>query len=206
MIAKPPKPFLNIFAGPNGSGKSTLIEYAAEQKIALGVVINADRIVHRTKLRGSISDVTWPVEMFGAKAADAMRDQLIQQAIPMTIETVLSDAERWTNFFVEAKEAGFDLRFFFVTTSDPEINVARVLNRVALGGHGVPADKIRSRYEKVMRQSLPQVLPLMDTSEIFDNSDALGGAILVASKTFGKPLIATISNPPAWLVPLLGHQ
>lgn len=113
MNAKPPKPFLNIFAGPKGSGKSTLIEYAAEQKIALGVVVNADRIVHRAKLRGSIADVKWPIEMFGAKAADSMRDQLIQQAIPMTVETVLSDAERWTNFSVEAKEAGFDLRFFF---------------------------------------------------------------------------------------------
>jgi predicted ABC-type ATPase len=47
------------------------------------------------------------------------------------------------------------------------------LARVALGGHAVPAEKIRSRYRKVMNESLPRILPLIDTCDLFDNSDAL---------------------------------
>lgn len=204
MTAKPPKPFLNIFAGPNGSGKSTLIEYATEQHIALGVIVNADRIVARTKQRGAIEDVGWSVEMFGAKAADAMRDQLLQQRISTTVETVLSRVDRWYAFFVEAKDRGFELRLFFVTTSDPEINVARVANRVAMGGHDVASEAIRSRYHRVMSESLPLVLPLMDICEMFDNSDALSGAVLVASKQSGQPLSTPLADPPKWVVPLLG--
>lgn len=35
-------------------------------------------------------------------------------------------------------------------TSDPGVNVIRVKVRESLGGHGVPEEKIRSRYAKAI--------------------------------------------------------
>jgi predicted ABC-type ATPase len=39
---------------------------------------------------------------------------------------------------VQARERGFDVALIYVGTIDPSINVVRVANRVALGGHDVP--------------------------------------------------------------------
>lgn len=39
----------------------------------------------------------------------------------------------------------------YVLTANENINVMRVESREATGGHGVPEDKIRSRYTKALK-------------------------------------------------------
>lgn len=68
-----------------------------------------------------------------------------------------------------AKSAGFFIRCYYVLTADPQINAARVLSRVAAGGHDVPRDKIISRYKKAVAL-LPQLVPVCDVCHIYDNS------------------------------------
>ena len=49
------------------------------------------------------------------------------------------------------------------------MNVARVNARLALGGHGVPEDKIRSRYTKAL-SLIPQLVDVCDILHIYDNT------------------------------------
>ncbi len=56
-------------------------------------------------------------------------------------------------------------------TNDPEINVQRVHDRVAAGGHGVPEDKIRSRYHLSLK-NLSKLVRIADMTRIIDNSGA----------------------------------
>ena len=49
------------------------------------------------------------------------------------------------------------------------INVFRVESREAAGGHGVPEDKIRMRYEKAMKL-IPELVKVADVMHIYDNS------------------------------------
>ena len=54
-------------------------------------------------------------------------------------------------------------------TKDSAINVRRVRNRVKMGGHDVPEDKIISRYEKSL-QNLSKLVRIADRTRIVDNS------------------------------------
>ena len=50
-----------------------------------------------------------------------------------------------------------------------DINVARVNAREALGGHGVPEEKIRSRYDKALAL-IPKFVEICDILHIYDNT------------------------------------
>ena len=69
----------------------------------------------------------------------------------------------------EAKELGYLVILVYVTTIDPTINVERVHMRAAQGGHSVPEEKIRSRYEWSVKL-LPDMLDLVDEALVYDNS------------------------------------
>ena len=78
---------------------------------------------------------------------------------------------------LDARESGFDVALIYVGTSDPAINVGRVANRVALGGHDVPEADIRRRYQRGLL-NLPLAVARADISIIFDNSSDDGYQLL----------------------------
>lgn len=154
MSEKNRKPEIIVFAGPNGSGKSTVTKLA---KI-IEPYINADDI----KRANYCSDLE------AAQLAEKMREGCVQQSKSFTFETVLS-TDRNLKLLEKAKEKGFFIRCIYVLTSNPDINVARVKTRVAVGGHSVPEEKIRSRYEKALNL-VPELVSLCDVMHIYDNS------------------------------------
>ena len=123
-------PEVIVFAGPNGSGKTTIIGMAK----TVGEYINADDI-KRTTLCTDIE---------AAQKAEELREKMILEKKDFTFETVLS-TDRNLLLLKKAKEQGYFVRCIYVLTANADINVARVSARQAIGGHGVPEDKIRSR-------------------------------------------------------------
>ena len=93
---------------------------------------------------------------------------LVKKNITFTVETVMSHVSK-LEFIRAAKEKGFRVYLYFVSTSSPEINVGRVHTRVQRGGHDVPEDKIRTRYEKSLA-NLREAILLSDRAYLFDNS------------------------------------
>ncbi len=69
----------------------------------------------------------------------------------------------------EAQRAGYRTYLYYLATDDPEINVSRVRNRVGLGGHPVPEDKIMSRYHRSL-DLLMEAIRHTNRTYIFDNS------------------------------------
>lgn len=147
-------PEVIVFAGPNGSGKSTFTKLA---KI-LKPYINADDIKRATHC----SDIE------AAEIAEGLREVALEEKKNFTFETVLS-TERNLNLLKRAKENGYFVRCIYVLTADPSINVIRVASRAASGGHSVPEDKIRSRYEKSLAL-IPELVKVADVMHIYDNS------------------------------------
>jgi predicted ABC-type ATPase len=76
------------------------------------------------------------------------------------------------NIFKQAKEAGYRVQLFFLATSDPQINVARVRGRVREGGHNVPEDKIIERYYRSLAL-LPLAIENADLVDLYDNTNTL---------------------------------
>ena len=85
-----------------------------------------------------------------------------------TFETVMS-TDRNLKLLKKAKEKGYFIRCIYVLTADVNINILRVESREAIGGHGVPEDKIRSRYNKALKL-IPELVDIADVMHIYDNS------------------------------------
>ena len=148
-------PEIIVFAGPNGSGKSTITRLA---KI-IEPYINADDI----KRTNHCTDLE------AAQIAEAMREKYVKEHKSFTFETVLS-TDRNLKLLKKAKAEGYFIRCIYVLTCDSNINVARVKSRESQGGHGVPEDKIISRYEKAL-DLIPELVKVCDVMHIYDNSD-----------------------------------
>lgn len=148
-------PEVMFFAGPNGSGKSTITRLAK----TIGSYINAD----------DIKTATLCSDLEAAVKAEELRERMINQKKDFTFETVLS-TDRNLNLLKLAKENGYFVRGIYVLTSNPDINIARVHARIALGGHGVPEDKIRSRYHRALLL-IPQLVEVCDVLHIYDNTE-----------------------------------
>ena len=148
------KPEVMFFAGPNGSGKSTITRMAK----LVGEYINADDI----KKTNLCSD------MEAAIMAEKLREEMLDENRDFTFETVLS-TERNLLLLKRAKERGYFVRGIYVLTSNPDVNVIRVKIRESLGGHGVPEEKIRSRYDKAL-DLIPRLIDICDILHIYDNT------------------------------------
>jgi predicted ABC-type ATPase len=147
-------PEIIVFAGPNGSGKSTITKMAK----VIEPYINADDI----KRTNYCSDLE------AAQLAEKMREQAIAELKSFTFETVMS-TDRNLKLLRKAKEKGYFIRCIYVLTADVNINILRVESREATGGHGVPEDKIRSRYIKALNL-IPELVEIADVMHIYDNS------------------------------------
>ena len=69
-----------------------------------------------------------------------------------------------------AKAHGFQIILVYIYLQSPELNQARVAQRVSEGGHSVPNEKIRSRISRTMA-NIRKVLPLVDIAQFYDNSE-----------------------------------
>ena len=136
-------PRLLVVAGPNGSGKSTLIQFLMKSGLDFGHYINADDIARERGLTGD----------GGAREAQAVaaaeREECLRQRVDFSFETVMSHESK-VDFMQRASAAGYTAALYFVATGDPLLNVERVRNRVTLGGHDVPEDRIVARYHRTL--------------------------------------------------------
>jgi len=149
------KPVVLLFAGPNGSGKSTV----TRGMTLFGTYVNADDM----KKEYSLTDLE------AAQQAEALREGLLKVRADFSFETVLS-TERNLLLLERAKEQGYEVQCIYVLTCDASINVARVKARYAAGGHDVPEDKVRVRYQRALAL-LPQLIALCDKILVYDNSN-----------------------------------
>jgi len=147
-------PEIIVFAGPNGSGKTTITKMAK----TVGEYINADDIKKTTLC----SDIEAAVK------AEELREKMVEQRLDFTFETVMS-TDRNLLLLQKAKKLGYFIRGIYVLTANADINVARVSAREALGGHGVPENKIRERYDKALKL-IPQLIEVCDVFHLYDNT------------------------------------
>lgn len=143
-----------VFAGPNGSGKSTVTDLVDKK----GVYINADEI--KALLKCSDLDA--------ANQAKSMRERCVAEHKDFTFETVMSTPMN-LDLLKRAKENDFFVRCCYVLTTSSDVNVTRVQNRVNNGGHDVPVDKIRIRYDRALAL-VPEVISVCDICNIYDNT------------------------------------
>ncbi len=148
--------------------------------------------------RGQVAFPSRQVDSYIASAlADFIRVSLIEERVSFTFETVMSDISK-IELLRHAKAAGYRVYVYYVATADADINVARVAYRASQGGHDVPADKIRSRYQRSL-ENLSEAILLSNRAYIFDNSQD-GEPIFaqLAEITEGEDIDIISDTQPAW--------
>lgn len=184
------RPILVVVAGANGSGKTTLTLQLRGDRWLQGVdYLNPDSIAE-ARFGG------WNNPEAVLKAADyvaGQRELALRERRSLAFETVFSAPDK-LDYLWRAKQAGFFIRLFFVSTDSALTNVRRVAQRVMEGGHDVPIRKILQRYERSVAQAA-QAMQWVDRFYLFDNSidDAPIRRVLRARD--GK-LVKTYCEPP----------
>jgi predicted ABC-type ATPase len=158
-----------LVAGPNGSGKSTVADIYIQERFPDWPKLNADRVAvslaeEDAEARGSVK-----LALRAAQIIDAEAGRLVESREPFVLETVLS-SDKYCPLVPAVRSVGLIFRLVYITTVDPELNVARVGARVLEGGHDVPAEKIRERWHRSMDTYLPWFAARADRLVVLDNS------------------------------------
>ena len=192
------KPVFYLLAGPNGAGKSTLYRSAVASGLlpAQAEFVNAD--LYEAQALQAVAD---PRErsLQARTWADARRSACLQAGRSFVSETVFSHPSK-LDLMRQAREAGFAVVLLVVCVSDPRQLIARVAQRVAEGGHAVPAERILARYPRTL-QLLREAMGLADLALLYDTSGVgrhgVAGPKLVARWRHGQ-WHWQVSRPPAW--------
>lgn len=159
------RPELIIIAGPNGSGKTSVTQKFLHHEWAEGTIyINPDEVAKEKYGDWNSREAILSAANYCAQ----WREECLKERKSFVFETVMS-AEDKIDFIIRAKEAGFFIRLFFISTSHPSINAARIASRVMKGGHDVPIPKIVSRYYKSI-ENCKTLVPIVDRLYVYDNS------------------------------------
>ncbi|MBR4303521.1 MAG: zeta toxin family protein [Bacteroidaceae bacterium] len=159
------KPELIIIAGPNGSGKTSVTKRFIHHEWAEGTIyINPDEVANEMFGDWNSRDAVLNAANYCAE----WREKCLIERKSFVIETVMS-AEDKIQFIIKAKNAGFFIRLFFISTENPKINASRIADRVMKGGHDVPISKIISRYYKAI-ENCKTVSSIVDRLYVYDNS------------------------------------
>jgi predicted ABC-type ATPase len=205
-VAKTTSACIYVLAGTNGAGRSSIGGAAIRERGA--DYFNPDEATRRIRLANpSVS------EREANSAAWHEGKRLLEEAIAkrstFAIETTLG-GKTITGLLLRALAEGIEARIWYVGLATPELHIARVRARVARGGHDIPENKIRQRFEH-SRVNLIRLLPQLTELRLFDNSTdadpATGAAptpLLVLHIVEGKiAAICDLAQVPAWAKPIV---
>ena len=157
-------PKLVVIAGPNGSGKSTSAPALLRGRLGVTEFVNADTIAQGLS--------AFSPENAAIQAGRVMLARLRQLAAAranFAFETTL--ASRSFAPWIEGLNAqGYRFHLVFLWLPSADVAVARVLERVRLGGHDVPEEAIRRRYARGLKNFFELYRPLATSWRLYDNS------------------------------------
>lgn len=156
------KPSLVLLAGPNGAGKTTLYQTRVAPAFA-GPFINADLIQ-----RDELKDASMQASYEAARMASQRRSAALAAGESFATETVFSHPSK-LEIIEAARAQGYMVVVMHVGVDSPELSVHRVQARTEEGGHDVPEDKIRARYDRG-QPLIRAAVRLADRGMVFDNS------------------------------------
>lgn len=95
-------------------------------------------------------------------------ERAIAEGLSLAIETTLGGSTM-TAMLEDALARGIEVRVWFAGLTSPELHIARVRARVRGGGHDIPEQDVRRRFD-TSRENLIRLLPVLTELRLFDNS------------------------------------
>ena len=178
---------LYVIAGCDGAGKTTASYTVLPEILNCNEFVNADEIA-----KGLSPFQPENVSIEAGKLMLTRINTLLEAEEHFAFETTLS-TRSYTSLLKRAQQRGYKVILLFFWLHSPELAISRVAHRVKEGGHAIPEDVIRRRYERGLSNLYNLYLPVVDTWMLIDNSG--DPYEVVAEGAYDSTLI---TNVPIW--------
>lgn len=153
-----------IIGGPNGAGKTTFAQEFLPFYAECRNFVNADLIAQGV--------APFSPESAAIRAGRLMLKEiqrLSRRGESFGFETTLS-GRTYIPLLRTLRRQGYSIELFFLWIPDAELAISRVKGRVLQGGHHVPAEVVRRRFERSLRNFFLHYRTMADPWILFDNS------------------------------------
>lgn len=153
-----------IIAGPNGAGKTTFATEFLPNEGNCPIFINADLIAAGLN--------PFQPERAAVAAGRIMLrliDEYVQRGENFAFETTLS-GRGYARLIPDWQAMGYSVRLCFLRLPTADMAVERVRNRVREGGHHVPEEVIRRRFDAGWRNFQQLYQSIVDEWILYDAS------------------------------------
>ena len=158
-------PCIWVLAGTNGAGKSSI--GGAMIRESGGDYFNPDEVAMELRARDPKLDQT-EANALAWSLGVAQLDHAIRAGLDYFFETTLG-GKTVAEKLALAMQAGHEVRIWYAGLESPDMHLARVAARVRSGGHDIPEDDVRRRFDQ-SRLNLIVLLPRLAELKVYDNS------------------------------------
>ena len=155
---------IRIIAGPNGAGKTTFATEFLLNEADSPTFVNADMIAAGLN--------PFEPERSAVQAGRLMLrmiDDYVSRGESFAFETTLS-GRGYARQIPSWQAQGYWVQLYFLRLPTPDMAVARVRNRVQEGGHHVPEDVVRRRFDAGWRNFSEIYKDIVDEWALYDGS------------------------------------
>jgi predicted ABC-type ATPase len=158
------RPNLIVIAGPNGAGKSTTAPSLLKGTLKVTEFVNADLIAQ------GLSGFQPEGAIFHAGRIMLERiHYLSKKQVDFAFETTLA-SRTFAPWISELRKTGYYFHMVFLWLPNEEFAIARVADRVRMGGHNVPEETVKRRYHAGIKNFFKLYRSIADTWVLYDNS------------------------------------
>lgn len=157
-------PNLYIIAGCNGAGKTTASYTILPEMLDCREFVNADEIA-----KGLSPFQPETVSFQAGRIMLERINDLLAAKVDFAFETTLS-TKSYIHTLRKAQESGYEVTLLYFWLNSPALAIERVKQQVASGGHHIPEDVIKRRYQKGLSNLLNLFIPAVNYWTIVDNS------------------------------------
>ncbi|KSB88423.1 hypothetical protein AS593_05170 [Caulobacter vibrioides] len=155
-------PTILIIAGPNGAGKTTFANALLARRAEPFEFVNADEIARR--MHQSVLDVG--TDMLAGRQMLGLLETLTAERRDIALETTLA-SRSYARRIQQWRHEGYRVELVYLRLPTVEDSLARVRQRVEMGGHDIPERDIRRRFPRSLRYLDEIYKPLVDAWQVW---------------------------------------
>jgi len=157
-------PSVIVLAGPNGAGKTTSSAGIIQQTLGLAEFVNADVIA-----KGLSGFAPESAALQAGRIRLERLHELAEAGASFSFETTLA-SRTFAPWIEQLAAGGYSFHLFYFWLPSAEMAIARVAQRVRMGGHFVDDATVKRRYQRGIENFFRLYRPLANTWTFYDNS------------------------------------
>jgi predicted ABC-type ATPase len=178
-----------VLAGPNGAGKSTAALLILKDALGVAEFVNADVIA-----RGLSGFEPERAALAAGRIMLGRLRDLARHRVNFAFETTLA-SRTFAPWLADLIRSGYQFHLVFLWLPSADLAVARVAARVQEGGHDVPEQTIRRRYDGGLSNLFRLYQPMTTSWQLCDNSGTSGPRPIASGQS---GLTRIVEDPTMW--------